>query len=225
VSKRWTEADTRFLKDNYGKMNLQALAGRLEARIDEVEKKIEALGLKPRPADDAQTKKIRSVKEMSRYAEAARRDYERGVTALQKKKVAEAERYFSGLIAKYPEETELVDRARVYLAVCEKQKQRADDALTDPEDYYYAAIVEKNRGNVEAAIEHLKKASKRNGEDRIFFLLACCYAQRGDAGASLENLRRAIEADDRNRVLARHDRDFDPLRALPDFQNLLGISA
>jgi hypothetical protein len=67
----------------------------------------------------------------------------------------------------------------------------------------------------------LKHAAKKNGGGRVDFLLACCYAQNGEAFFAVEHLRRAIEEDQRHRVLARHDRDFDPVRELPEFQQLL----
>ena len=50
-----------------------------------------------------------------------------------------------------------MDRARVYLTVCERQRRDPRPALTEPEDFYYAAVLEKNRGNVAEAIEHLKQ--------------------------------------------------------------------
>ena len=114
-----------------------------------------------------------------------------------------------------------MDRARVYLAVCERQKNAVRPTLVEPEDLYYAAVLEKNRGNVSEAIEHLKHAAKKNGGGRVDFLLACCYAQSGDPGTALEHLKKAIEEDQRHRVLARHDRDFDPVRDSPEFQDLL----
>ena len=94
-------------------------------------------------------------------------------------------------------------------------------ALTEPEDFYYAAVLEKNRGNVVVAIEHLQRAAKKNGSGRVDFLLACCHAQQGDLETALAHLQKAIEEDQRHRVLARHDRDFDPVRETPEFQKLL----
>ena len=41
MTKRWSETDLRFLRDNAGKMDIQSLADRLEARVEEVEAKIE----------------------------------------------------------------------------------------------------------------------------------------------------------------------------------------
>ena len=45
MAKRWTEAELRFLKDNAGKMSIQAIAEVLSVRIDELEKRMDKLGL------------------------------------------------------------------------------------------------------------------------------------------------------------------------------------
>jgi tetratricopeptide (TPR) repeat protein len=220
MAKRWSEAELRFLRDNASKMSVQALADALSVRVDDLEKKIERLGAPPAAAA-GEPKKAQTLKELSRHTENARREYDRGVAALQRRKLDEAERHFVELIQKYAEEKELVDRARVYLAVCERQKAAAGASLSEPEDFYYAAVFEKNRGNVNEAIEHLKRAARKNGGGKVDFLLACCYAQRGESGSALEHLRRAIDEDQRNRILARHDRDFDAVRDTPEFQELL----
>jgi tetratricopeptide (TPR) repeat protein len=221
MAKRRTEAELRFLKDNAQKMSVQALADVLSVRIDELEKKMERLALTGASAESPAAKKAQTLKELSRHTENARKDFDRGVAALQKKKFEEAERNFLDLIQKYPDEKELVDRSRVYLAICERKKLAAQPAMTEPEDFYYAAVVEKNRGNVSEAIEHLKRAAKKNGGGRVDFMLACCYAQTGDSAVSLAHLKKAIEEDQQHRILARHDRDFDPLRESPEFQELL----
>lgn len=221
MSKRWTEAELRFLKDNAQKMSALALADVLSVRIDELEKKMEKLGLTGGAAEAPAARKAQTLKELSRHTENARKEFDRGVSALQKKKFEEAERNFTDLIQKYPDEKELVDRARVYVAICERQRRSGEPAMTEPEDFYYAAVLEKNRGNVSEAIEHLKRAARKNGGGRVDFLLACCYAQTGDSVVSLQHLKKAIEEDQQHRILARHDRDFDPLRETPEFQELL----
>ena len=99
-------------------------------------------------AEAPAAKKAQTLKELSKLAENARKEFDRGVSSLQKKKIDEAERHFMELTQKYPDEKELVDRARVYLAVCERQKKAAAPALTEPEDFYYAAVIAKNRGQV-----------------------------------------------------------------------------
>lgn len=221
MTKRWAEAELRFLKDNSVKMSVQALADALSVRIDDLEKKMKALGLIGGTADAPAPKKAQTFKELSKHTENARKDYDRGVSALQKKKIDEAERHFLDLIQKYPDEKELVDRSRVYLTVCERQRRDPRPALTEPEDFYYAAVLEKNRGNVASAIEHLQSAARKNGGGKVDFLLACCYAQQGDLETALSHLQKAIEEDQRHRILARHDRDFDPVREMPEFQKLL----
>lgn len=220
MAKRWTEAELRFLKDNAEKMSVQALADALSTRIDELEKKMEKLGLTG-AAEGPAAKRAQTLKELSRHTENARKDFEKGVTALQKKRIDDAQRHFLDLIQKHPDEKELVDRARVYLAICERQRRAVQPALTEPEDFYYAAVLEKNRGNVVEAIEHAKRAARKNGGGRVDFLLACCYAQTGDPETALQHLKRAIEEDQRHRIQARHDRDFDPVRDQPEFQELL----
>lgn len=220
MSKRWTEAELRFLMDNAAKMSIQALADVLTVRLDELEKKMEKMGLLGGTEAPA-ARKAQTVKELSRLAESARKEFDRGVAALQKKRVEEAERHFTELIQKYPEEKELADRARVYLAVCERQKRAAAADLSEPEDLYYAGLLAKNRGEVAAAIEHLKRAVRKNGGGKVDFLLACCYAQNGERETAIEHLKRAIEEDQSNRILARHDSDFDPVRDTPEFQELL----
>ena len=219
--KRWAEAELRFLKDNAEKMSVQALADALSVRIDELEKKMEKLGLLGGSADTPAPKKPQTLKELSRHTENARKDYDRGVACLQKKKLDEAERHFLDLIQKYPEERELVDRARVYLTVCQRQRRDPRPALSEPEDFYYAAVLEKNRGNVSEAIAHLNQAARKNGGGKVEFLLACCYAQQGDLETALGHLQKAIQEDQRHRFLARHDRDFDSVRETPEFQKLL----
>lgn len=223
MAKRWSEAELRFVRDNAQKMSLQAIAEALSVRVDELEKKMEKLTLSARPEPGLAARRPLTVKELTRHTDAARKEYDRGVAALQKKKVEEAEKHFLDLIQKYPDEKEVVDRARVYLAVCERQKRAAAPAMTEPEEFYYAAVFEKNRGNVDEAIEHLKRAAKKNGGGNVDFLLACCYAQQGEPDPALAHLRRAIEEDGRNRILARNDRDFDGLRGTPGFLELLAI--
>jgi tetratricopeptide (TPR) repeat protein len=221
MTKRWADAELRFLKDNAEKMSPQALADALSVRIDELEKKMKGLGLMGGASENLVAKKAQTLKELSKHTENARKDYDRGVAALQKKTLEEAERHFIDLIQKYPEERELVDRAKVYLTVCERQRRDPRPELTEPEDFYYAAVLEKNRGNLAEAIDHLQQAQKKNGGGKVDFLLACCYAQQGALETAVGHLQKAIEEDQRHRVLARHDRDFDPVREMPEFQKLL----
>ena len=223
MAKRWSESDLRFLRDNADKMDVQSLAGRLDAHVEEVEAKIEKLGL--RPAEPAGGKPPASFREMFKHSEAARKEYERGTTALQKKKFEEAEKHFRALLEGFGDEKELADRARLYLAVCQRRTKAAARPSAEGEDGYYAALVEKNRKNFQAAIEQLKKAPRKSPDGRVPYLMACCYAQLNEGDSALESLERAIAEDEGSRALARRDPDFETLRESPGFQKLTAATA
>src|SRR5215471_16862814 len=147
MTKRWADSDLRFLKDNADKMDIQALAERLGARIEEVEVRLEKLGLTS-PEAAPSGRKISSMRELFRHSESARKEYEKGVAALQKKKFEDAEKHFRSLIEELGDEKALVVRARLYFSVCERKKKPAR-AAGDADDPYYAALLEKNSGNYE----------------------------------------------------------------------------
>jgi tetratricopeptide (TPR) repeat protein len=225
MAKRWSESDLRFLRDNADKMDIQSLADRLGARVDEVEGKIEKLGLKP--AEPVEGKRPGSFREMFKHSEAARKEYEKGSVALQKKKFEEAEKHFRALLEGFGDEKELADRARLYLAVCQRRTKGAPVRATveTPDEGYYAALVEKNRKNFQAAIEQLRRSAGKNGDGRVPYLMACCFAQMNDAENALGALERAISEDEGNRAVARRDPDFEPVRESPEFQKLTAATA
>ncbi len=83
--KRWAEAELRFLTDNAEKMSVQALADALSVRVDELEKKMEKLGLLGKVAGAPEPKRAQTLKELSKHTENARKDYDRGVTACRRR--------------------------------------------------------------------------------------------------------------------------------------------
>jgi tetratricopeptide (TPR) repeat protein len=56
----------------------------------------------------------------------------------------------------------------------------------------------------------------------LFYNVACCESLAGRTADALEDLRRAIEQSERFRAFAKEDSDFDPIRAEPAFQELVG---
>jgi tetratricopeptide (TPR) repeat protein len=224
MTKRWAESDLRFLRDNAGKMDLQSLADRLGAALGEVEAKIEKLALISENGSANSIKKPASFREMFKHSEAARKEYEKGVTTLQKKKFEEAEKHFRVVLEEFGDERELADRSRLYLAVCERRKKTSKSpGGNDGDDPYYAALLEKNRKNFQGAIDQLMRSKKSDG--RVSYLLACCFAQLNDAERAVEALGRAIAEDETNRPLARRDPDFEPVRETAEFLNLTAATA
>ena len=120
---------------------------------------MEKLGLMGAPAAPA-AKMPSTLKELSRNTENAKKDFDRGMTALQKRKFDEAERNFLDLIQKYAGGRARGPRPGLPGDLRAPEEGRRA-GLVAPEDFYYAALLEKNRGNVPEAIEHLKQAARR----------------------------------------------------------------
>lgn len=224
-TRKWTDDDARWLKANHGRMDAQTLSKKLGLSLEELEKKVKQLKLQAAEPEKAR-KAPASLKEAAREFSAARKDYERAIELFHKRHFEEAARRFEELIEKHPDEKEFLDRARMYLAACRNGKKSKASAAETPEEIYHAAVFEKNRGNVERALDLLKKsAGKKDGDGRVHYLAACCFALMGDLDQSLQSLKKAIAADDQNRIQARLEADLTPLRGTQGFTELVAGGA
>lgn len=221
MSRKWTDEDARWLKANHERMDLQSLSMTLGIPLAEVEKRMKQLRLAAAESP-AQRKTPGSLKDQQRELSAARRDYEKAIDLFHKRRFDEAAERFEALLSHHTEEKEFLDRARMYLNACRNGKKARAVSLSEPDELYHAAVFEKNRGNVDKALELLKKtASRKDGDGRIHYLAACCHALLGDAEQALANLRKAIAADDQNRIQARLETDLASLRGTPGFSELV----
>ena len=121
--------------------------------------------------------------------------YERGVQALQRHDFQAAAEFFRTVIERYPEERELLERARLYLRVCERETAaRAADAARPPQERVYAATVALNSGDHAGALDHLQRALGEDPDsDHAHYIMAVAL---GCAGAST---RRSITCAGRSR--------------------------
>lgn len=148
--------------------------------------------------------------------------FERGFTALQRREFKEAARLLSSTLELFPEEKELHERARVYLAVCERQAPGHAHAPRTLEERVNSATVAINRGAFDEALRLLRLAEREDGEnDLVQYMLAVVHAGLGQVEAALPYLRVAVELNDDNRYLAAQDEDLGALRQHPDFAALL----
>ena len=224
MNKKWSEDDARWLKANFGRMDLQTLSKELGLPLEDLEKKIRQLKLVG-PEPEAR-KAPASLKEAVREASAARKDYEKAIELFHKRHFDDAARRFEDLIEKHPDEKEFVDRARMYLGACRNGKKTKGASAAEPEELYHAAVFEKNRGNVEKALDLLRKnPGRRDGDGRVHYLTACCLALQGDADQALQSLKKAIAADDQNRIQARLETDLATLRGMQGFTELVAGGA
>jgi len=139
--------------------------------------------------------------------------YERGVQALQKHDFAAAAGFFRTVLERYPEERELLERARLYLRVCERETSRQPPTAKTPAELVYAATVALNSGDHSGALEHLQRALGEDPQsDHAHYIMAVALGMRNRADEAIEHLQQAIALNPENRGLAKQDPDLDTLR-------------
>jgi tetratricopeptide (TPR) repeat protein len=154
--------------------------------------------------------------------EKALKEFERGVTLLQKQSYSEALERFQAIVGSFPQEKELTDRANVYLRICRNLLDSKDPQPRRPEDFFYHGVIRANEADYEEAVRLLEKALQAAPKDeKVHYVLASTLALKGERREALEHLREAIELNTTNRIYARNDPDFEPLRDDENFQNLI----
>jgi Tfp pilus assembly protein PilF len=149
--------------------------------------------------------------------------YELGVRALQRHDFAVAADSFRHVVQQYPDERELVERARLYLQVCERETARRPAGPQTPAERVYAATVALNSGDSDTALAHLTKALEQDSDsDHAHYIMAVALVERSDFDSALNHLRSAIELNPDNRSLATQDPDLGPLRELDAFRDVVG---
>lgn len=221
MSRKWTDDDARYLKANHARMDLQSMSLSLGIPLAEIEKRMKQLKLVATESTVHRKTPV-SLKDQQRELSAARKEYEKAIDLFHKRRFEDAADKFESLLTNHPDEKEFLDRARMYLSACKNGKKTRSSSPSEPEELYHAAVFEKNRGNVEKALDLLKKtAGRKDGDGRLHYLAACCHALQGDAEQALANLRKAIAADDQNRIQARLETDLASLRGTPGFSELV----
>jgi tetratricopeptide (TPR) repeat protein len=140
--------------------------------------------------------------------------YERGVQALQKHDFSGAASFFRTVLERYPDERELLERARLYLRVCERETSRQPAAAPKtPEEHVYAATVALNSGDHSGALDHLQRALGEDPEsDHAHYIMAVALGMRNRADEAIQHLQQAIALNPENRGLAKQDPDLDAIR-------------
>ncbi len=124
-------------------------------------------------------------------------------------KAAEA---FTAFIEKYPAETEVVDRARSYLAMAQRKPKKEGFSLKTFDDCCLAAVFKINEADFQGALKALEKALEfKTNEGRVYYLMADAYCRLGDADNTLEFLKKAIQKDKMFSVMAQNELDFKPV--------------
>jgi tetratricopeptide (TPR) repeat protein len=149
--------------------------------------------------------------------------YEKAMKALGKRDFVKAGQHLDALLSSFPEEREVVERARAYRSLCDRalEKQPAPRPKT-VEDLLSHAVYHHNRDEFEQALKFLKRAKELAPDnDSVLYCTAATSARAGDSAAAIKALRSAIAVSPASRTQARSDSDFDPLRSDESFVELL----
>ena len=94
--------------------------------------------------------------------------------------------------------------------------------LWQHQDMIEKGMTHYNKGDFAAAVDVMAKANDQfPGNANILYNLACFESLSGSAAESIVHLHQAIDLDDSFRELANKDSDFDPVRELNDFKELI----
>jgi tetratricopeptide (TPR) repeat protein len=174
-----------------------------------------------RPAAVAAPSQAPGGERKSAYLEAVS-VYERGIEALQRRDYQTAAGQFRALMARFPDERELHERAQVFLRVCERELAAAAAEPRTSEERIVAATVALNAGDYTRTLRLLDEVLRDDPKsDHAEYMSAVVLCATGNREQALDRLRRAIELNPDNRNLARQDSDLDGLHALDGFRQLL----
>ena len=147
------------------------------------------------------------------------------VKTFRKGNCEKAVELFKAMIEKHASEKELVDRANIYMKICQHIKTKETIPPKSFDDYYENGIFLMNQGNYEEALKHLNKAIEKNPDHaRILYFMAAIYQSMGDTDQSIEFLKKSIQKDKYFKILAQNDSDFEALRDDKKFKLLTKLA-
>jgi tetratricopeptide (TPR) repeat protein len=166
---------------------------------------------------------------LDRRTQQAVEAFEKALKVLHKRDYEKAAEQLDALIEGFPEERDVLERARAYRALCTRALAEAKKAAFKPKGFdeivKYGVYLH-NRGEFEEALKFLRQAEEihpRN--EHVLYCLAATASRAGDTSAALKALRTAIQASPANRALAKSDSDFDPIRDDDEFIDLVYAQA
>lgn len=139
--------------------------------------------------------------------------YSQAMKAFHKGEYQKAAEMLKEFLEKHIIEKELVDRAQVYLSICQEQQKDKIIKLKTFDDYYQYSVYKINNGEYEEGLKLLNKALEiKPQEGKIFYLMADACCLMGKTNECLEYLKKAIQNDKYFKILAQNEKDFESLR-------------
>jgi tetratricopeptide (TPR) repeat protein len=148
--------------------------------------------------------------------------FQQAMDLVHRRRFEGAAEQFRQLLDLYPREGALLDRARVYLELAQRELNRKPANPRTVEERLTAATAALNNDE-DAEAEQLVRSVLADDakHDLALYLMAAIEARRSDQEAALSFLGRAIAVSPEVRAQARHDPDFDPMRSTEAFQMLV----
>ena len=147
-----------------------------------------------------------------------------GIAALQGKDWKKAVEHLEKAV-ELADRSELRDKARQLLAIPRQKAGEQGGKAKEPEvDPFLTAVYEKNRGDLQAALEISRKGGRDQKDDRFAYLVASIHAVEDRIEEAVQALTKAVELNPKNRIHAFHDPDFAELRKNRDYRPLFGLS-
>ena len=161
-----------------------------------------------------------ATKSQAQAHTAAYQQYQSAVQLVQQGKYDKALAALEKFLPAAP--PELVERCRMYITTCQRQLEKSSLQFRTAEERYDYAISQLNQGLYEEAREQLMAvASDAPEADYAFYGLAVLDSITGRPQECLANLGRAIGLNQKNRLQARSDGDFQNMADDPRFTELL----
>jgi len=164
------------------------------------------------------------AKSKTRTKKTARELYGEAFKALGDQKYEKAASTFEKIIASFPDEPEVLARARTFQSTCQRAlaEKGRKKPLRSAEELFDAGVFHHNNRNYEDAQAHFEKAL-RNSKDEaahIYYALAATQVQQGNLEEGLAKLEKAAKIDKASLCYASNDPDFEPLEGHAGFRNL-----
>jgi len=147
--------------------------------------------------------------------------FQHGMEAMQRHAYIDAARAFQGVLMGFVGERAIAERARVYLALCERGANRRPGTPRTIEERLTAATAALNNGDDSGAEELARSVLGDDPKhDLALYLLAAVHARRGDRKEALSLLAKVLAITPEASAQARADADFASLREQDAFWKL-----
>jgi cytochrome c-type biogenesis protein CcmH/NrfG len=145
--------------------------------------------------------------------------FQRGMEALQRHAYQDAARAFQCILMGHSGERALAERAKVYLALCDREANHRPVSPKTIEERLTAATAALNNGH-DAEAEELARTVLGDDpkHDLALYLLAAIHARRGDNVEALTLLAKVLALSPEAAAQARADEDFADLHEMDDFR-------